>query len=259
VIESSEVVVRHLFSKSGLGVLERFARLNALVALDYDGTLAPIVPDPHGAAMRRSTRWLLEDLAELRPCIVVSSRPQADIIPRLRGIALREIVGNYGVERLSGATRFAEEVRSWGPILEAHLSGRSGVSIENKVFSVAVHYRRARDKRRSLAAIHAAVRGLSARVVSGKDIVNLLPYGAPHKGIALEMAVKRLECGSAIYVGDDESDEDAFRTGDAARLLTVRIGEHEASRAAFCLRDQDEIDELLRYLIHAAIDRDEAP
>ena len=70
------------------------------------------------------------------------------------------------------------------------------------------------------------------RLVGGKHVVNLLPAGAPHKGLALERARARLGCDTAIYVGDDETDEDVFALDQPGRLLAIRVGRKPSSSAA---------------------------
>ena len=80
-------------------------------------------------------------------------------------------------------------------------------------------------------------------------VVNLLPKGAPTKGTALERACRLLVCDLALYVGDDETDEDVFGEFSPERLLSVRVGSSLASRALYCLKHQGEIDQLLRRLV----------
>ena len=100
-----------------------------------------------------------------------------------------------------------------------------GLSIEDKTYSVAIHYRLVRRKRGVRRAIQAAVRRLpGVRIVGGKLAVNLVPASAPDKGAALEHTRRVLACDSSIYVGDDETDEDAFAAAPADRLLSVRVG-----------------------------------
>jgi trehalose 6-phosphate phosphatase len=125
-----------------------------------------------------------------------------------------------------------------------------GILIEDKTYSVSIHYRAVRRAQRVRETILRTVASLGGvRVIHGKRVVNIVPLGAPHKGMALERARKRLGCDAAIYVGDDETDEDAFDLGSAGRLLAVRIGKRSTSRAPYCLASQREIDALLRALI----------
>jgi trehalose 6-phosphate phosphatase len=116
--------------------------------------------------------------------------------------------------------------------------------------SLSIHYRRASRKRQSLAAIHDAVAGLpSARIIAGKYVVNLLPEGASHKGLALQRLRRRAHCDTAIYVGDDETDEDVFGHPSPWPVLGIRVGRSRTTGAAYYIRDQEQIDVLLRVLL----------
>ena len=61
-------------------ILRAFASSNALLAIDYDGTLAPIAPTPDRARMRARTRTLLAQVARCYPSIAISGRPLDDIV-----------------------------------------------------------------------------------------------------------------------------------------------------------------------------------
>jgi trehalose 6-phosphate phosphatase len=242
--------MRSILAPLNRPVLEQFAFSNVVVAFDYDGTLAPIVDAPEKAAMRPRTELLLKRLAELYPCIVISGRAESDTRARLRGIRLRSVIGNHGVEAWKGMNGFASEVRRWRPLLDRQLAGHPGVTIEDKTYSIAIHYRRSRAKRRVRAAALRAASLLGAvRIVGGKQVINLLPRNAPHKGDALERERKRLGCDTAIYVGDDETDEDVLGLDQPGRLLTIRVGAKRTSRADFCVRDQRQIDRLIATLV----------
>jgi trehalose 6-phosphate phosphatase len=242
-------MMKNILSRAGREVLEQFVWSNVLLAFDYDGTLSPIVAQPEQATMRPRTRELMGTVTKLYPVVVISGRAQSDTIKKLRGTGVREIVGNHGIEPWQATDRFMEEVQRWRSILDERLAPFRGVKIEDKVFSIAVHYRHSREKKRARKAILRAAAALGgARVIGGKQAVNLLPNGAPHKGIALERERRRLGCDTAIYVGDDETDEDVFALDQPGRLLTVRVGAKRASQAAYFIRGQLEIDEFLRLL-----------
>jgi trehalose 6-phosphate phosphatase len=242
--------MKDILSRAGREVLQQFAWSNVLVAFDYDGTLAPIVPDPDKAFMRAATRRLLGEVAARYPCIVVSGRARPDARRWLRGIRLQQVVGNHGIEPWQATQALVEEVERWAPLLSRRLSPFKGVRIENKTFSVAVHYRHSREKKKARAAILEAAGALgSIRVIGGKQVVNILPEGAPHKGIALERERDRLRRDTAIYVGDDETDEDVFGLDRPGRLLTVRVGPKRASQASYYVRTQAAVDELLAVLV----------
>lgn len=242
--------MKNILSRGNREILEQFAWSSVLVAFDYDGTLAPIVLDPNRAAMRPTTRTLLQELARFYPCIVVSGRAQNDVLKRIHGTGVLEVLGNHGVEPWQAHGRFLGAVGRWLPLLEKRLGHLTGVEIEDKGYTLAIHYRRSREKKRARAAIMGAVTRLEdVRVIGGEQVINVLPNGAPHKGTALEQARMRLHCDTAIYVGDDETDEDVFMLDRPGRLLTIRVGAKRTSMANYCIRNQSQIDQLLRTLL----------
>jgi len=242
--------VKRILSQTGRRVLEQFAWSNALLAFDFDGTLAPIVAEPVRAAMRERTRARLERLTALYPVVIISGRAQADVRARLRGVAVREVIGNHGIEPWQATSALMRKVERWRPALEQRLASLRGVQIEDKGCSVAVHYRHSRAKRLARAAIADAAAALGdTRVIGGKQVVNILPAGSPHKGTALERERRRQRCDTAIYVGDDETDEDVFALDQPGRLLSIRVGSRRASAAPYCIDDQLQIDALLQALI----------
>lgn len=242
--------MKNILSQENRERLKEFSWSNVLLAFDYDGTLAPIVEKPEDAWMRQQTREALWELTRLYPVIVISGRAQADAWRRMRGVGILEVVGNHGIEPWHGANRHIAAVRRWRPELEAHVAPWKGVLIEDKLYSVAIHYRHCREKKKARAAIlRAAAKLGDVRIIGGKQVVNILPNGAPHKGIALERERERLHCDTAIYVGDDETDEDVFALDRPGRLLAIRVGKKRASAAAYYLASQRAIDGLLRDLL----------
>jgi trehalose 6-phosphate phosphatase len=250
---------RHILGAGNLDVLRQFAEANTLVGLDFDGTLAPLVSEPDRAKLNASTRALLNRVCRLYPTVLISGRACADLRRRVGGIALRELIGNHGLEPSRHAAAFANEVRGWLPLLERRLKRFAGVVVENKTYSLAVHYRMSRQKRRARAAIAAAAGELGLRVVEGHQVMNLLPAAAPHKGLALAAARRRLRCDAAIYVGDDETDEDVFGLERPGRLLGVRVGPTPTSRADYFLEAQPLIDRFLGALIDLRSSPRDAP
>jgi trehalose 6-phosphate phosphatase len=243
-------VTRDILARAHREVLEQFACSRTLLGFDFDGTLAPIVTDPDRAAMRPSTRRLLGSVGRAYPCVVISGRSRADVARRLRGVRLVGIVGNHGLEPWRPPARVLREVRRWVPLLEERLGRVRGVTVEDKGLSLAVHYRRAPEKKKARARILEATAALGpVRLVGGKQVLNVLPVGAPHKGLALERARARLGCDTAVYVGDDETDEDVFALDQPGQLLSIRVGRKKSSSAAYCIRGQVEIDALLRSLL----------
>ena len=239
----------YLFSRANQHLLEMFAWSNVLLAFDYDGTLAPLASTPTRASIRSSTRQLLRRATKLYPCIAISGRGRADAISRLRGLAIHRVVGNHGAEP-AAPRALQRRVREWLPVLEARVSGLLGVLIEDKGFSVAVHYRQARKRSATRRAILAAAKSLDdVRIIGGKLTINLLVVGAPHKGLALERERSRFACDTVIYVGDDDTDEDVFQLDRPGRLLSIRVGRKQTSAAPYYIRNQSEIDRVLETLV----------
>jgi trehalose 6-phosphate phosphatase len=235
--------------------LKKFTSANVLMAFDFDGTLASIVSDPDRAAIRPRTRRLLQILTSLYPCIVVSGRSREDVRQKLDGIRFREYIGNHGIEPWNSSRAMLRKVEAWIPILKHKLRCLNGVIVENKGFSVSVHYRRAHSKKRALKTITAVARGLSgAKLFGGKQVVNIVPQGAPDKGQAVERARRQVACEKVIYVGDDQTDEDVFALAQQGRFLTIRVGANEDSLADCYIRNQREIDRLLKTLIELRAD-----
>jgi trehalose 6-phosphate phosphatase len=250
--------MRHILSADNRSILERFAVPGTLVALDFDGTLAPIVPDRDRAALLPATRKLLAELAGRYPCLVISGRARGDLRERLRGTGINAVIGNHGIEPWNESAALENRVRRWLPALGRDLGEIRGVDIENKRFSLAVHYRGAADKDAARDAIETAARALDgARLVGGKQVLNIVPARAPHKGTALQRHLSRSRCRRAIYVGDDDTDEDVFALADRRSILGIRIGRNRESLAAYYLRRQPEIDAFLRLLLELRTARTE--
>src|SRR4051812_26510239 len=180
--------MRNILAKRHAAMLAHFASGNVLLAFDYDGTLAPITTRPEQARLRVRTRRLLNTVAHRYPCVVISGRTRRDLTTRLGDIPLWHVFGNHGVESWNDGSAYTTRVRNWVEELENRLS-YPGLVIENKTCSVAIHYRRVAQKRAALQAINQAVARLpGSRSLGGRMAVNIIPQGAPHKGIALETA-----------------------------------------------------------------------
>jgi trehalose 6-phosphate phosphatase len=243
--------VKNILAKSQLDVVRGFTPGNTLLALDFDGTLASITRDPRAAQLRATTRRILAAVAERYPTVVISGRARADVLARLESVPLRAVIGNHGLEPSPEAQSYRAAVKTWLPRLRQSLDGREGVEIENKLYSLSIHYRRARLKRAALGAIREAVSALNgeAESIAGKLVINLLPRGAPHKGSALAALRRTFQTERMIYVGDDSSDEDAFKLQDSEQLLGIRVGRTTRTHAAYYLTKQTDIDRFLESLL----------
>ena len=242
--------MKHILSANHRELLRQLSWAEVLLAFDFDGTLAPIVPEPGDAHLRPSTRKLLTRLCECYPCAVISGRARDDLAQRLEGIPLHEIVAHHGLDPRTPPTALAVTVTRWRPALEALEAEHPGLKVEDKQFSIAVHYRKSREKKRALAALRQVIAGLGPlRAIHGHQVVNLLPPGAPNKGTALEALRARMGCDTALYIGDDKTDEDVFELDQPGRLLSIRVGRSSESAAPFYVEDQRQVDDLMEALL----------
>ncbi len=207
----------------------------ALVALDFDGTLAPIVPDPEQA---RAHPDAVPALAALAPKVasvaVVTGRP-AGVAVRYGGFAgvlgLEHLVvlGHYGAERwdaVSGEVSApaphpgVAAVRAELPGVLDRVGAWQGTWIEEKGRAVAVHTRRAEDPQAAFDALRGPLTDLATRhglvVEPGRMVLELRPPGVD-KGVALTEYVRDIGAESVLYAGDDLGDLPAFAAVDKLR------------------------------------------
>lgn len=227
--------------------------------LDFDGTLAPIVPNPPDARIPGET---LSALRSLRACAgvemaIVSGRSASDA-RGLAGLGGITYFGSHGRERIDPEGRLAkvegsgrEAIQSVCERLSAELGGVPGFVVENKGVSAAAHYRNvdARDRDRVAPAVLAAVAASGRLEVSpGKMVYDITPADGVDKGSAA-MALLSEFGGVPLYFGDDTTDENAFRTLPSS-AVTVYVGPADnQSRARFRVSDPAEVGESLSRIL----------
>ncbi|UGQ14832.1 trehalose-phosphatase [Yinghuangia sp. ASG 101] len=199
-----------------------------VVALDFDGTLAPIVDDPEQARAEPAAVVALSRLApRLGAVVIVTGRPAAVAVEYggfggAPGLERLVVLGQYGLERWDAATGrvSAPEVpegvgaaRRALPEVLAGLGLREAVWIEDKGRAIGVHTRRAPDPQgafdalREPLAVLAAAHGLV--VEPGRYVLELRPPGMD-KGQALTAFVGELDARAVLFAGDDLGDLAAF-------------------------------------------------
>jgi trehalose 6-phosphate phosphatase len=163
----------------------------------------------------------------------------------------RYLIGNHGAEGLPGwgmrSEAFAATVRRWQPTLAAAGALEdAGVLIEDKRYSLSLHFRGAADPVLARHAIDRCIAALepAPRIVAGKAVVNVLPADAPDKGDALRTLIGAEPTKNVLYVGDDDTDEAVFAL-DLPGVLTLRVEPSQTSAALLFLRDQREVPTLL--------------
>src|SRR3954462_9995202 len=204
----------------------------AVIAVDFDGTLAPIVERPEDA---RPASGAIDALAALAPgvgrCAVGTGGGAEDLV-RLGGLEVVDrlhVLGHYGLEEWAGGELRSpepvpgvEEVRRRLP--ELLRSAPAGVHVEDKRHSLVVHTRPTADPAGALAELTPTLQSLAAETgletVPGRFVVELRPPGVD-KGAALRGLVTSYDARSAVYVGDDLGDLAAFDMVEALRAETV--------------------------------------
>ncbi|MFO0578820.1 MAG: trehalose-phosphatase [Polyangia bacterium] len=239
----------YLLSEGGKHALAERLRQHPVLGFDLDGTLAPIGRDPEAVSLAPRIRSRLLLLARRLPVVVISGRARGDVQRRVAGIPVCEVYGNHGIEPLHSSDILRDRIAAWSERVSRRLSTWPGVWVEDKQYSVTVHYRESPEPQQAAAAARLVAAELGgARLIDGKCCLNILPAGFADKGRALLHAQRALERSTAIYFGDDETDEDVFAGCDPASVLGVRIGRKPRSRAAYFLRGQSEMEAVLRFV-----------
>lgn len=242
-----------LFSKAGLAALKALTRSSTLYAFDFDGTLSQIAQRPSDAKFAKSTEGLIERLSEAAMVAIISGRSLVDLMARF-SMGRVHLVGNHGIEGAGSNALLVDAEQACLRWMD-QLSGCSwphGIEIENKAFSISIHYRACSDLNETKTEILKIASRLKpmARVLDGKAVINILPVNAPHKGNAIQEIAKRLGARNVLFIGDDFTDEDAFQALlPNEHAVTIKVGEDKNSKAKFFIREQQEIDQLLEILL----------
>jgi alpha,alpha-trehalase len=238
-------------------IAEQSGRL--AVFLDYDGTLTPIVSHPQDAWLADSMRQALRELAARMPVAILSGRDLDDVRRRvdIAGIVYAgshgfDIAGPHGLRRQMGSEFLPKLDRAKKELQEA-LDGISGARVERKRFSIATHYRNVKEEnvpRVKQAVGEVAWRHPDLRKMTGRKVHELQPDIDWDKGRALMWLLETLGLEGRnvcpIYIGDDRTDEDAFRVLKQ-RGIGILVSEKPRFTAArYSLRDPAEVERFLR-------------
>lgn len=233
------------------------SRPRLLVASDFDGTLAPVVPRPEAARLPAETADCLRRIGAAPGVFLafVSGRSLPDLEARV-GIPGAFYIGSHGLE-LSGpglaempadAAAFGRRLSEIGTVLEASVAGLPGVRVERKSLGLALHLREAPPVAAATARDMAlkmlgTIRGF--RLQPGHCVLELRPDCPGDKGTAVLRVLTHLRVppSAAWFFGDDATDEHAFSVLPDA--FTVRVG-HGESAARFCAHDPDDLLALLQ-------------
>jgi trehalose-phosphatase len=247
--------------------MTRLAGRPLLLMLDVDGTLAPIVRDPALARVPDETRRAIATLAS-RPDIIVAlvSGRSARDARRVVGVDGVWAVGNHGAEVLSAfgeitvdpdvpryAAAIADAARSLVPVV----GEISGAVVENKTWTLSVHYRNADPA--SIPRLRSAVEAIATRhelrMTDGKKIFEIRPPVRVDKGTAVARLADQLGAhgpdASLLFAGDDVTDEDAFRLlrAEYPHAVTIHVGDDAETSAEFTISTVDDMRAVLDRIV----------
>jgi trehalose-phosphatase len=241
-----------------------------IVFLDYDGTLAPIADSPKQAFMPKSMRRALTGLVKNKRIFVhiVSGRTVKEVKP-LVGIKGVSYAGCHGLDMQgafpAGYGEKLKKARCWVKNIKRRLveelkamSVMESIDIEDKGIILSLHYRRAvKGKRKGLIDIfRKSVKPCTDSgdmvIVKNKMVIELKPAVNWDKGAyclyVLNNTTKKHKPVLPIYIGDDNTDETAFRALKDKGITVFVKGEKSFSDAEYYLNSIDEVQYFLNFL-----------
>jgi trehalose 6-phosphate phosphatase len=246
-------------------ILHLASQKDVAIFLDYDGTLTKIVPRPEDAVLDDNMRRTVRDLANYCTVAVISGRDLKDV---QHLVALNTIfyAGSHGfdISGPEGQRLQQQKGNEFLPVLdraEKALRQRlehkiQGVQVERKKYAIAVHYRRVQkgdipEIEKAVDQIQEQYREL--RKTTGKKIFELQPDIDWNKGKALLWLLEQLGLDRQevlpFYLGDDVTDEDAFKVLQE-RGVGIAVQDTPAPTAAeYRLQNPEEVEQFLTRLI----------
>lgn len=255
--------------------------------LDYDGTLSPIVDNPDRAFMSSTMRTAVRNVAKHFPTAIISGRCR-DKVSEFVGLTELHYAGSHGMD-IMGPVRESEsnsdlpnsirstdkqgkEVILFQPASEflpmidevfrslvENTNDIKGAKVENNKFCVSVHYRLVDEQMWSVIAeiVHDIIKGYPRlKLTYGRKVLEIRPVIDWNKGKAVEFLLESLGLSNCddvlpIYVGDDKTDEDAFKVlkeGNLGYGILVSSVPKETN-ASYSLKDPSEVKDFLKSLV----------
>lgn len=207
---------------------------------DMDGTISRISPTPGEATVSTLCRQYLGDLAENGILVAIISGRTAKETQRMVDIDRAIYYGNHGLERLEKTTLYhAPELEHFPSLIQKTLCRLKkrlvipGIIVEDKKYSIGIHYRLASDENHARDTILAAIKGIaeleSFQIQEGKLVVEIRPELAITKGSAVRELVHQYGLEVVFFLGDDITDVDAInalsdlRGNDRCEGLSIAV------------------------------------
>lgn len=237
---------------------------------DVDGSISRTVPTPEQAVVSQNCRHFLLTLCQKLILVAVISGRPASKIKEMIGIEDIIYIGNHGLEQLvKGEYKLAPDAEGYPKIIKATLKelepllSGEGVTIEDKGVTASIHYRLCQEpesaKREIIKAINSLPQAKGLRIMEGKKVINLLPDIEVNKGTATLELIKKYQLEGGIYLGDDETDIDAFKAihkaqsdfnfqGLAIGILSDEMPQDLSKEADLTLNGVDGVERFLSWI-----------
>lgn len=247
-------------------VREALEGKRVMLFLDYDGTLTPIVPHPEDARISVAQRRILKTLAEKGFHVVIVSGRQLQDVKQKVGVPELIYVGNHGFEvegpEIKHVHPEAEALRQLFKKLAAELKKAladiPGIQVENKIFTLSIHYRNARPQDAPQAmslfvkVLDPYIRRSQVLITEGKKVWEVRPAVPWDKAKMVLWLLTRMQVHAgrpvaAVYIGDDRTDEPAFQSLKK-NGITVRVTDNpgQPTAADYFLLSPQEVYEFLK-------------
>jgi len=248
-------------------IQQRIKGKRVLLFLDYDGTLTPIVKTPDLAVISSEMRELVRQASQVTTVSIVSGRATDDVREKV-GIKGIFYAGSHGFEIVDphGRVTINEEAKKVKSVIaEVHtklskkLEEVRGALVENVKYTISCHYRLVSDKDVHLVefAVNKVLQDYpSLRKTDGKKVFEIRPRIDWDKGKAVEWIMDYLgydrKKDLPVYVGDDTTDEDAFRVLKGRGIGIFVSNDIRPSEAEYIVNDTSDVRRILKFFLETA-------
>lgn len=243
-------------------IKKEISQKEVILFLDYDGTLTPIVDTPDLAVISEEMRKVVQDISEILTVSIVSGRATDDVRGKVKidGIFYAGSHGFEIVDPKGEVTINSQAQKIRGTIDEVHkklserLKGVPGALVENVKYTISSHYRLVSDQ--DFPKVAQAVEKIleeypGLRKTSGKKVFEIRPKIDWDKGKAVEWILEYLNFDAdkdfPIYIGDDTTDEDAFRALKEKGFGILVAPATKPSEAKYIIKDTAEVKKVLEF------------
>ena len=243
---------------------------------DFDGTISETAPTPQQAEVSPLCRQYLSALCnQLALVAAISGRPAIEVrdMVKIDGMVY---IGNHGLERWSGGlSEFPREAQNYFEVVKAAIEELTpllsieGISIQDKGITATIHYRLCPDPQSAekdiLSALENSPHARRLQIMQEKMAIDLLPPVKVNKGTATLDLIQRYNLQGGIYLGDDQTDFDAFRAirsasrdsdfqGFAIGITSQEMPQELEAEADFTLNGIKNVERFLNWISQTALE-----